>query len=44
LVAGRVALVLVGVAETAATVRADRADVGRFEPAFEFAIGDVSGI
>src|ERR1700722_6566894 len=42
--AGRVALALVGVAETAVAVLADRADAGRFEPAFEFAIADVSGI
>src|ERR1700734_1037152 len=42
--AGRVALALVGVAATAVAVLADRADAGRFEPAFELAIADVSGI
>src|ERR1700722_4930182 len=41
--AGRGALPLGGVAETAVAVLGDRADAGRFEPAFEFAIADVSG-
>jgi hypothetical protein len=42
LTVGRVALERVGVAETAAAVLADRVGACRFDPAFEFAIGDVS--